>query len=960
MATLHERDTLIDELVSHCIGAGDQRPRAMFVSGEAGLGKTAILAAVVGAVQSNVGVRVATVQAPSVEAGIPFGLAVQLAEALNSSFNDLTWGLDGVAPAETRVASFTRMLELFRRAAALRPLVITIDDLHWADPDSLALLGFLIRRLGTARTTMLATLRPFPSAAWEMASELIHDGLADARFLAPLSDAAVRRMLEDAAAGPVAPEAVRRAAALSAGNPLLLEQLARCLRAGHELPDRLPGSQSLSAFLDRFAGVRGSTLGYASAASVLGQTFRPLLAGEVAQLDEPAAAMALEELCAHGLLSQERPGSVSFTHALVRQAFYDELPAPVRARLHGRAFALLRSTGAPLGECAEQAMEADIAGDRDGVETLTRAGVEAIEQGAAGTGRRYLTAAVGLARGQTDPRVRLAIGWASLLLGDSTAALDCVPELAGPRDDPGGLRCEAARLRLHAQTTAGRYREAMTGLTAAVGHLKKTDPAAAADLLVEGSIMLLANGPAMVRPMVTAAKHLGWADDTAAQRVMAIEQLLDTFACERAGGEAAAPSAETPEAGAGTEASALRSAVLRSSPCQARQPYGSKPQDPVVAYTRLETDLAAERFAAADAAYADAVAVAAQGYTPRLRAMFDVACATGLVRRGALHQAAPLLERASECDLSPLSGSRTAVGQAHVLAELGQRDLAAEYCARARDRAGAGLADLPFLQLWLGRTNAVLALERGDVKGAVSEIQPLRGIAAGARILEPCIVPWVDVAVRALVAAEDLAAASDLLEWTATAAAHLACTWPRAVILSGHAQIMARGGDLEGAIKSFEAALSWHQQSSLPLATVETLLAYGSALRRAGRLCAARPLLLRGIQLAESFDAGRLAAACRHELQIAGGRRRRRGQPKDALTASETRVVDLARSGLSNAEIARHLYVSVRTVESHLGNAYAKLGVVSRRQLLPLGSPKARQDAVDDPNKRSAGPSSRT
>jgi DNA-binding CsgD family transcriptional regulator len=947
MATLYERDNLIDELISHSVRVGDQRPRAMFVSGEAGLGKSAVLAAAVGAVQSNAGVRVATVQAPSVEAGIPFGLAVQLAEALDSSFHDVTGELDAAGPADARVARFTGMLELLRRAAALRPLVITVDDLHWADPDSLALLGFLIRRLGTAPTTMLATLRPFPSAAWEMASELIHDGLADARFLSPLSEAAVRRMLEDAAAGPVAPEAVRRAAVLSAGNPLLLEQLARSLGAGLGIPDRLPSSQSLSAFLARFAGVRGSALGYASAASVLGQTFRPLLAGEVAQLGEPAAAMALEQLCAHGLLSQKRPGSVSFTHALIRQAFYDELPAPVRARLHGRAFALLRSAGAPLGECAEQAMEADIAGDRDAVETLTRAGVEAIEKGAASTGRRYLTAAVGLARGHMDPRVRLAIGWASLLLGDSAAALDCAPEHAGPRDDPGGLRCEAARLRLHAQTTAGRYREAVTGLTAAAGYLEKTDPAAAADLLVEGSILLLlANGPAMVRPMVTAAKHLGWADDTAAQRVMAIEQLLDTFACEHPDGAAAAPSAHNPRAAADAEASALRSADLRSSPCQTRQPYGCKPQDPVVAYTRLEMDLAAERFAAADAVYTEAVAVLARGYMPRLRAMFDVAYAIGLARRGALHKATPLLERASECDLSALAGSRASVGQAHVLAELGQCDLAAEYCAQARDKAGAGLADLPFLRLWLGRTNALLALERGDVGGAVSQIQPLRGIAAGAGILEPCIVPWVDVAVRALVAAEDLAAASDLLEWTATAAAHLSCAWPRAVILSGRAQVMARRGDLEGAIESFDAALSWHQQSSLPLATVETLLAYGSALRRAGRLCAARPVLLQGIELAESFDAGRLAAACGHELQIAGGRRRRRGQPKDALTASETRVVDLARSGLSNAEIARYLYVSVRTVESHLGHAYTKLGVASRRQLLPSHSQKTRQDSV--------------
>lgn len=915
MATLYEREALVEELISFVTQTSDS-PRVMFISGEAGLGKTAVLAAAVNSVQFNSQVQVAAVQAPSVESGIPFGLAVQLAEALGHSFDEAAGELAGLSPPDVRMARFTGMLRLVRDAAATRPLVMAVDDLHWVDVDSLALLGFLIRRLRTAPTTMLATLRPFPSAAWEMASELIHDGFADARFLAPLSIAAVKQMLEDAAAEPVAPELVQRAATLSAGNPLLLQQLACSLRAGHELSDRLPGGQSLGTFLARFVGVRGVALRYASASSVLGQTFRPSLAGEVAQLGEYEAAEALAELCANRLLSQDRPGSVGFTHALVRQAFYDELPAPVRARLHGRAFALLRSAGAPLGECAEQAMEADLAGDLDAVETLTRVGIEALETGAADTGRRYLTAAVGLARGHTDPRVRLAIGWASLMLGDSRTALDSAAELRGPGDDPDGLRREAARLRLHALVASGRYREAVAGLAAAAAYLEQTDPAAAATLLVEGSILVLpASGPATVRAMLTPASRLGWADDAAAQRVMALERLLDTFVCQRPASDAAAPSAALP---------------------QVPQLSGHEPHDPVVAYAQLETNLATERFAATDVAYAEAVSQVSQGYQPRLRVMFDIAYAMGMARRGGLRRAVLMLEQTSERDLSALSALRTAVAQAYVFAELGQCDLAAEYCGQAGERAGAGLADLPFLQLWLGRTKAVLALEAGDVEAAMGEVRPLRGIASRAGILEPCAVPWVDVAVRALVAGGDLKAASELLDWTATVTARLSCVWPCAVIMDGQAQLMAQRGDLDGAIEAFEAALSRHQQSPLPLAAAETLLAYGSALRRAGRLSAARPLLLRGVQLAESFDADRLAAACQRELQVADGRRRRRGEAVGALTASEARVIDLARSGLSNAEIARSLYVSVRTVESHMGHAYTKLGVTSRRQLFAL------------------------
>jgi DNA-binding CsgD family transcriptional regulator len=945
MVTLYEREALVDELVSLVNRAGGHRPCVMFVSGEAGLGKTAVLTAAINSVPFDGQVQVASVQAPSVEAGIPFGLAVQLAEALDSSFSEATGNLAGLGPADARVARFMGMLDLVRRVAASRPLVLAVDDLHWADLDSLALLGFLVRRLRSQPTTIIATLRPFPLPAWEMASELVHDGIADVRSLSPLSTAAMQQMLDEAAAGPVPPGVVQRAAALSAGNPLLLEQLARSLRAGHGLPDRLPGGHRLGAFLARFAGVRELGLRYASATSVFGQSFRPSLAADVAQLSEQEAAEALAELCANGLLSQVRPGSVCFTHSLVRQAFYDELPAPVRARLHGRAFAVLRAAGAPLGECAEQAMEADLAGDRDAVETLTRAGVGSIETGAADAGRRYLTAAVGLARGHTDLRVRLAIGWASLMLGDSRAALDSAVELRGPGDDPDGLRREAARLRLHALVAAGRYREAVAGLTTAAGYLKKMYPADAATLLVEGSTLALpASGPATVRSMVATARRLSWADDAAGQRVMALEQLLDALACQRPADEAAPPGGilETGAVpgGPGPDARGWGPAGQPHGSPQVSQPSSPELQDSVVAYARLETDLASERFAATDVAYTEAAAVMAQAYVPRLRAMFDMAYAIGMARRGALRQAAVLFERASECDLSALTGLRSAIGRAYVLTELGQCDVAAEYCAQVRSRAGASLTDLPFLQLWLGRTKAVLALEADDVEGAVAEVRPLRGIAIGAGILEPCVVPWIDVAARALIAAEDLAAACDLLDWAATITAQLSCAWPRAVILGGRAELMARRGNLEGAIGLFDAALSCHQQQPLPLATVETLLTYGCVLRRAGRLSAARPLLLRGMQLAESCAAGRLAAACRRELRIADGRRRRRGEPDGALTASEARVIDLACTGLSNAEIARSLYVSVRTVESHMGHAYTKLGVASRRQLLALAMTK--------------------
>jgi DNA-binding NarL/FixJ family response regulator len=98
----------------------------------------------------------------------------------------------------------------------------------------------------------------------------------------------------------------------------------------------------------------------------------------------------------------------------------------------------------------------------------------------------------------------------------------------------------------------------------------------------------------------------------------------------------------------------------------------------------------------------------------------------------------------------------------------------------------------------------------------------------------------------------------------------------------------------------------------------------------------ARPLLSEAVQLAESIEALWLRDLAHAELAVAGGRRRRRGEPEQ-LTPQEQRVAELARTGMSNKEIAQLLWVSVSTVETHLQQVYAKLGVRSRRQLMTNG-----------------------
>ncbi len=122
----------------------------------------------------------------------------------------------------------------------------------------------------------------------------------------------------------------------------------------------------------------------------------------------------------------------------------------------------------------------------------------------------------------------------------------------------------------------------------------------------------------------------------------------------------------------------------------------------------------------------------------------------------------------------------------------------------------------------------------------------------------------------------------------------------------------------------------------LPLEYVETLLAYGGFLRRNGQPARARPLLARAVEVAETAGADWLADLSRTELRVAGGRRRR-GSP-GTLTAQEERVAGLVATGATNAEIARQLYLSLSTVETHLERIYLKLGIHSRHKLIAMAA----------------------
>jgi DNA-binding CsgD family transcriptional regulator/exonuclease VII small subunit len=143
-------------------------------------------------------------------------------------------------------------------------------------------------------------------------------------------------------------------------------------------------------------------------------------------------------------------------------------------------------------------------------------------------------------------------------------------------------------------------------------------------------------------------------------------------------------------------------------------------------------------------------------------------------------------------------------------------------------------------------------------------------------------------------------------------------------------------GTLEGAsgVERLREAVERLERSTAKLELALALFALGGTLRRGRRLTDARQPLRQALELADRCGADALADEVRTELYAAGGRPRRTALAGvDSLTASERRVAGLAAEGCTNKEIAQELYLTLKTVELHLSNAYRKLRIRSRREL---------------------------
>ncbi len=885
------------------------RGSALFIVAEAGLGKTSVLE---GAIElAAVDFEVGRGRGEEMEQMLPFGL---LGQALNSLDARLLGAWDGAAePAIEPSAPYLRVMHWVEVRGSI-PLLLALDDLHWADEDSLNLIAFLARRLRRFPLALIATLRPWPARAHEVCRGLVQAGHATAEQLSPLTRNSASALLASRCDQDVSETSQRDAWELCRGNPLLVEQLALSLNRGENIPGRTVGGSDLgeNLLLARFAGLDHSSMECARCASVLGTSFRPDLAAEVAGIEGREMDRALEGLLRSGLVVEADAGLLRFAHPLFAQAMYDDIPAPVRRSLHGRFFEILSERGLEQ-EAAENALRADLVGNDNAALVLERAGRAALLAGAVAVAVRHLEAAVRFRGNRVDAGLLLALAEALMGLGrmdDAGAVCErMLAECALPLPD----RIEVLRMLGRAFLLTGATDLGQRALGEAVEIALAHDPGRAVQPLLDQSLSAwLTSGPDRAFPLVVQARELAEGADGLSERAEAAWGHLALVRGDPAGIEGTA-SLERRYRDGGS---------LALDPADLAWPWSSACQFAMSANYR-------ERYEESQRTFTQIRAAVERADAANSMAMVAAHIASIAIRRGRLHEALDAAVRAAEfSDLTTGVLPYAHIVRAEALLWLGRLDEAESYCLKAEEARPHSW----FATVWIAHVRGLRLLWEGDER-ASDMLLEAEQVSGSAGIRNPNHLHWGGHAIAAHLVAGREADAVRLVDWLDERAGALSLRWPRFAATIGRARLAERAGDNDGAEAGFRAAPGILDGVDLPLQRVEGLLAYGGFLRRHGRPMDSRAPLRDAVHLAEVNGARWLTEAAADELRLAGGRRRSRSADRDQLTAAERRVAREAAAGHTNAEIARRLHLSENTVETHLKRVFAKLEIHSRRQL---------------------------
>lgn len=906
--------------------------RVVVVDAPAGCGKTALLSA---AKRDAVGFLSLTGRGGEFERAAGFGVVRDLyagAVAADAAHPALAGAAQLAQPLLFADAEAVSALDaaavhhglywLTANLAAEHPLLLAVDDAQWADVASLRYFEYLAARLEAVACVLVLAWRPGePDSDEGFVGRLLGGEHAIHATPRPLSRAGTGTLIRSRLPGDVSDELVEQCHTASAGNPFLLHELAGAIGRGGANAWQQPvldwlaepfgpdARDSVPERLIRIVRARLSRLpepacALAEALAVLGPDAALRHAAGVAGISVGHAARGADALAAADLI---RPRArIEFVHPLVRRAIYDMQPVTRRAEAHRRAAQLLAAEQADPEVVAGHLLAAVARSDETVVAGLTAAADVALNRGAPAAAVTYLRRA--LEEPPSDHvAVLRALGNAGVLAGEPDAIVNL--REAHARSGQAAQRAEIALEIAHVAMGIGpqALEEVLDELPAALDEAGAGDPETA---MLAHTLLLGATVPAASpqwrtfadpsrRLYQTAAPGLGrrglaaalaftgvWCNQPPDEvRSLALQGLGDdeeydetlsagwqmTWAC------AALAVAGEWELAERRLAQAIASAQQRGSRRAVRNALLAR-----LAVRALRGDLTG---AEGDGRHA-------------LELHDDPARRTAMFVMFAFHLIEVLLDRRSPQDAQALLDRLAADSGEHEPQML---------CARAR-----------------------LRLVQGRAAEAVADAQAACQILDRAELAPTAFFSAHERAAAALAALGRHAEAREaadrglvLARANGASAAIGTALRTRALLQPGPDQVCGLGQAAEAL-----------EDSGRELELARTLIELGAAMRRRRDRAAARAPLLRGRELAHRCGADVVVLRATQELHASGARPRRiMRSGAESLTASERRIAELAGAGLTSRAIAEQLFVTQKTVETHLGSVYRKLDIPGRGHL---------------------------
>jgi DNA-binding NarL/FixJ family response regulator len=917
-------------------GAG----RIVVVEGPAGIGKSALVAEAARGAGAT-GMRVLRAWCGPLDQDAGWGVARQLMSPVwgGPDWDELTAGAAGLArralvpddPAPDRAvpdparprdagapvavgdaahAAAHGLTWLVSNVADRCPTLLVVDDAQWADAPSLRWLVRLSRQLSEMPLGVLCAVRSGePPPEPDLLAELLAAAPQAPVRPAPLREDAVatlvRERLPDAAAA--FPGACHAA---TAGNPFLLGSL-----IDHLLSERIAPTDDVAGRLSTFgpdqvvrtlrrqlARLPAGATSLALALAVLGPAAPLRRVAALADLPLDTAATLADRLCAAGLL-RATDGGYALVHPLIAGALYQGLPAGERARRHARAAALLAGERVDPETVALHLLRGEPAGDPATVTALRDAARRATARGAPESAAAFLRRA--LAEPPPDRATEaelcseLGLAMAAQLHPDAPRRLRRAVGLAEVEQ-----RARIALSGARALGLAGHFPDAIDvcrrGLAEPDGVPAGLLARLEAELVCDAYLLESTTAEARQRlrdPIVPRDTsplwrvNAAWEAVTRAEPAQRMLSLLDPVL------SSGALDAELD--------SLLGSMMKYSLIAGGRLDIAEQQCDALIDAARPRGWLIALAHGSFLRAIAHVHAGRIQDAATDARLSFDHKLSVS-PPAALIWSLFPLVDALTELgDLAGADAALAAAGQLGEPADALAGPMLLE--SRARLRRAQGRADDAVADLRA-------AAERWDRLGVV----------------HPGVAGWRVEIAAVLVESGDSAGARRYAEEHLALAERVGLPAPRA----GGLRARALTADRDEAVTLLRRAVALVDRSPFRLEHVRSLVELGAALRRANRRAAAGEHLRHALDLAARGGMRRLAERARRELHVLGARPRRNAiRGVEALTPAEHRVALLAARGQSNRDIAQQLYVTRRTVETHLTHVFQKLGIASRAEL---------------------------